>query len=116
MTRNEHLLTVAAEECNETAQRIDKALRFGMDDIQNGQLFSNAERLVQEFRDLQAAIEMLEDAGMIPPTVWIRDAEAIEGKKDRVEAFLLYSEKRGCLTKEPTTSQSEAHVWPPCCP
>ena len=32
MTREEHLLTIVAEECAEVAQRATKALRFGLTD------------------------------------------------------------------------------------
>jgi hypothetical protein len=30
MTRKEHLLVIAMEECNEVAQRLSKALRFSL--------------------------------------------------------------------------------------
>ena len=45
MTREEHLLTIVAEECNEVAQRATKALRFSLEEIEPGQEFSNRERL-----------------------------------------------------------------------
>ena len=48
MTREEHLLTIVAEECNEVAQRATKALRFSLEEIEPGQEFSNRERLFQE--------------------------------------------------------------------
>ena len=34
MTREEHLLVVAMEECDEVSQRIAKALRFGLEQVQ----------------------------------------------------------------------------------
>jgi hypothetical protein len=37
MTRQEMLLTIVAEECNETPQRVSKAIRFGLDEIEAGQ-------------------------------------------------------------------------------
>jgi hypothetical protein len=37
MTRDEHLMTIAMEECAEVAQRVSKAVRFGMEEIQPGQ-------------------------------------------------------------------------------
>jgi len=100
MNRTEHLLTCAAEECNEIAQRVSKALRFGLDDMQVGQGLSNAERIVQEFRDLQAVMEMLEDEFIVEPCVWIRDVQAIEEKKAKVEKYLRYAESTCGTLKE----------------
>jgi NTP pyrophosphatase (non-canonical NTP hydrolase) len=58
MTRTEHLLSITAEECAEVAQRVTKAMRFGLTEIQPGQPFTNADRIMAEFNDLQAMIEM----------------------------------------------------------
>ena len=52
MNTIEHLLTCLAEECDEVGQRVMKALRFGLDEIQPGQDFTNAERIVLELHDL----------------------------------------------------------------
>lgn len=47
MKRHEHLLSILAEECCEVGQRVSKALRFGLDEVQPGQDLSNAERIKQ---------------------------------------------------------------------
>lgn len=99
MTRIEHLLTIAAEECTEIGQRASKALRFSLEEVQPGQALSNAERIMYEYRDLQAVMEMLEDEGVLP-SIWIRDAAAIEAKKAKVEKFLLHSAEVGTLSAD----------------
>jgi hypothetical protein len=98
MDRNEHLLTIAAEECAEIAQRLTKALRFGIDEVQPGQTLSNRERLVQELADLQGALVMLEEAGLIvypSPQNW---RAMIYVKQEKIEKFLEYSKTVGTLT------------------
>jgi len=65
MTRSEHLLVILAEECNEVAQRVSKALRFGLEEIQPGQGKTNAERISDELDDLMAVLEMLCDEGCL---------------------------------------------------
>jgi len=90
MTRDEHLLTIAAEECAELAQRLSKALRFGMDEVQPGQPLSNRERIIEEYTDLIAALEML--------GIWTLDRAQIDAKHRKVERFLRYSEQCGTLS------------------
>lgn len=67
MTFNEHLLIILGEECNEVAQRVSKALRFGLDEIQSGQPLNNAERIQQELCDPIAIHEWLEELGVLKP-------------------------------------------------
>jgi len=54
MTLDEHLLICLAEECSEVVQRITKALRFGLDEVQPGQEFTNSQRIGQELIDVAA--------------------------------------------------------------
>lgn len=101
MTREEHLLTIAAEECAEIAQRCSKALRFGMEQVQAqaghavtgdpDESLTNRDRIRKEFSDLAAVLEMI-DVGP-PLRRWM------EQKKDKVEKFLAYSETCGTLTE-----------------
>jgi hypothetical protein len=62
MTKTENLLTILAEECAETAQRVSKAIRFTLDEIQPNQEedLTNAERIVYEFNDIVAVMEVLQ--------------------------------------------------------
>jgi hypothetical protein len=95
MTENEHLLTIAAEECVEVAQRLSKALRFGLTEVQPGQGLDNAERIMVEFDDLQAVIMMLQARRLLPSG----KLERIFAKKEKVHHFLVYSATQGTLTK-----------------
>lgn len=96
MNRTEHLLTILSEECNEIGQRASKAKRFGLNEIQQEQPLTNAERIVQEYADLLAVVEMLVDEGhLVIPDL----SEAKAAKKRKVEEFLRYSASRGTLTE-----------------
>jgi NTP pyrophosphatase (non-canonical NTP hydrolase) len=97
MTRTEHLLFMLAEECAEVAQRASKAARFGIDEIQPGQPFTNAERIEQEWNDLLAVLEMLRAEGAIK---WNVDSAMIRAKKAKIEKFLRYSVECGTLTDQ----------------
>lgn len=91
MNRTEHLLTILSEECSEVAQRVSKALRFTVKEIQPGQELTNWDRIQQEFNDLCAVARML---GFDYP-------KGNEGrlKVAKVEKFLAYS--RDCGTLHP---------------
>jgi len=94
MTREEHLLTILIEECNETAQRATKALRFGLQEIQPEQDLTNAERIVYEFNDIVAIMELLYAEESVPK---IFDAVSAGVKKIKVEKYLAYSAELGTL-------------------
>lgn len=55
------LLTILAEECCEVGQRVSKALRFGLMEVQPGQPLSNADRISEELGDLLATAEEMND-------------------------------------------------------
>lgn len=97
MTRKEHLLTILQEECNEVGQRASKMLRFGVTEIQPGQTLSNSERLIFEFNDLIAVMQLLRREGVLPSKL-VRD-EYVEAKKKKIEHFLQYSKEQGTLTE-----------------
>jgi hypothetical protein len=97
MTDTEHLLICMSEECAEISEqcsrlavRISKALRFGLDEVQPGQLLSNAERIAGELADLIAVAEMLEDAGDIT-------RKSIDAKKTKLCKFMDYARQLGSL-------------------
>lgn len=95
MTKKELLLTVLSEECVETAQRVSKAIRFGLNEIQEGQSLNNSERLIYEFNDILAMMEILKEEGLINNVI---DREAIEKKKIKVKKYLDYSIKLGTVS------------------
>lgn len=108
MNRQEHLLTIGMEECAEVAQRISKALRFGLDEVQpnadglhppdgNPTRQSNLERIRAEFTDLLAVLDM---AGIIAidrqGRVFV-DAQQRDAKVRKVERYLVYAAQQGTL-------------------
>ncbi len=94
MTKQEHLLTLLMEECAETAQRASKAIRFTMDEIQPGQILTNGARIVYEFNDILAVMELLQDSGAIGNVI---DRKAIDLKKEKVREYMRYSRDLGTI-------------------
>lgn len=88
MTEQEILLCCLAEECAEVAQRVSKALRFGLEEVQPGQPHNNAERIRDEVNDLVAVAMMLESMGLLPR---YGSMAAINAKQAKVRAYLDYS-------------------------
>lgn len=97
MTRTEHLLSILAEECAEVAQRTTKAMRFGLTEIQPGQEQSNAERIMAEYHDLMAVVEMLQDAGELPK---FYSVSKIMAKQAKVEHYLKFSDNCGTVDRK----------------
>jgi len=92
MTRTELLLTVLSEECTEVGQRACKAIRFGLNEVQEGQEKTNAERLIYEFNDLLAVMYQLKDDGLIDRIV---DPEMIRLKREKMDKWIKYSNELG---------------------
>ncbi len=110
MTRTEHLLVILAEECNEAGQRIHKALRFGLNETQPGQEFTNAERIAQELADLMGVLEMLWKETSIPGL----SETGIAAKRQKVEHFLRYSAELGTLQspRADTSDRRDKEITP----
>jgi NTP pyrophosphatase (non-canonical NTP hydrolase) len=98
MTRTEHLLWILAEECAEVAQRASKAARFGLTEVQPGQIKTNAQRLTDEMTDLSAISQMLFKEGPLPAINFV----SILNKEKKIEEFLLYSKECGTLDRDQT--------------
>ena len=101
MTREEHLLTIIAEECSEIAKCATKSLRFGLDSCGPGQIDTNARLMCMECADLQAVLEMLASSNcMFQLTASSIDMKiAMATKKAKVEKMLERSADRGRLTE-----------------
>jgi hypothetical protein len=95
MNRQEHLLSIVAEECTEVGQRASKALRFGMTEVQEGQVYDNSERILHEVADLAGALELAYGFKIDDMLAELRPR--INDKKAKVEKFLEYSRKIGTL-------------------
>jgi NTP pyrophosphatase (non-canonical NTP hydrolase) len=87
MTETELLLCCLSEECAEVAQRVSKALRFGLEEVQPGQPKDNATRILDELNDLLAVAYMLEGRGIGR----MGRTATIEAKQNKVRAYLEYS-------------------------
>lgn len=94
MNKTEHLLSCLAEECCEVGQRVSKALRFTLAEVQPGQPLSNAERISQEMNDLLAVAGLLVQAGIIPP---FDDHARMIAKVRKVAEFAKYSRSLGAI-------------------
>lgn len=55
------ILTILQEECAEVIVDVSKCLRFGPDQIMDGQELTNIQRLEKELGDVKAMIELLVD-------------------------------------------------------
>jgi NTP pyrophosphatase (non-canonical NTP hydrolase) len=95
MNKHEYLLTCLAEECNEVAQRISKALRFGLDEVQPDQPLNNRERITEELHDLNAVAVLCERAGLVISVM--PNERTIERKRSKIEYFKRISRNQGTL-------------------
>jgi hypothetical protein len=102
MTENEHLLLCLAEECDEVGQRVMKALRFGLDEIQPGQPFKNSERIVQEMQDLISVAELLRHKGVLADAY--PNLKTIRAKEAKIAKFMEIGRREGALSAEPVTA------------
>lgn len=96
MTREQYLLICLAEECDEVGQRVMKALRFGLSEVQAGQELSNAERILDEMQDLVAVYTILSNENMIPDLGFVD----VDRKLSKIEKFMSISRREGVLGEE----------------
>lgn len=99
MNRSEHILTCLTEECDETGQRVAKALRFGLTEVQAGQPLSNSHRIVEELRDIIGVVHMLVAEGILAPD-WYPTGEMITAKRDKIERFMIIARAQGVLSDD----------------
>lgn len=98
MTRSDYLIACLAEECAEVIQRVTKAQRFTLSEIQPGQGKSNSERILEEVVDLLAVIDMLREESVLPPFTEVASDEALDRKKEKVNRFWEYARSIGAGT------------------
>lgn len=98
MDRIDHLFVILAEECSEVTQRVTKALRFGWDEVQPGQPFTNRQRVQDELIDLLAMVNLLEGEPGGLDALTISDHQKFKAKKDKVKKYLEYSRECGRLS------------------
>lgn len=95
MTENEHLLLCLAEECDEVGQRVMKALRFGLAEVQAGQPLNNAQRIAEEMKDLVSVALILCDRGVIAGV--LPQDTTVVAKADKIRKFMAISREQGVL-------------------
>lgn len=106
MTRTEHLLVILGEECNEIAQRVAKALRFGLAEVQPGQPLTNAQRVMDEVNDFVAVYLLISGPDASPETNDLFQIDpqamsrAVAVKQAKVKDFLAYSAAQGTVDGE----------------
>lgn len=96
MTREENLMVIAMEECAEIQQEISKALRFGVDNHHpNEPDITNGERILKEFHQLRAVMDMLIINRIIQPISESKQSEIYRDKVSAVEGWQEYSQEIG---------------------
>jgi hypothetical protein len=105
VNREEHLLTCLAEECAEVAQRVSKALRFGLDEVQPGQDLTNAQRISEELRDLVAVAHILGQEEILDPRLTLPGSGCVMMKRSKIERFMAISVEHGALASVDTHPQ-----------
>lgn len=97
MNNEQYLLNKLDEECKEVGMVASKAMQFGLDSNDNGNLtLTNKEHLFQEVNDLLATIELLnEECGL----GFTPNRQAIEAKKVKINKYKEISKKLG-FTKD----------------
>lgn len=98
LNKSTYLLICLIEECAEIIQRVCKAIRFGLDEVQPGQELNNLERIGQEVDDFQGIATML-DTHCDLRVLHFNDT-AIQQKIQKVQRFMPLSVERGMLTPE----------------
>jgi len=93
LTKKQILLIQLMEECDEVSQRCAKALRFGLDEVQEGQIMTNEERIRLEFNDLLAVADILNENGVDVGRV----SNWVSVKRKKIEHYLQHSAKEGIL-------------------
>lgn len=95
-TKEEYLLICLAEECVEVAQRICKAQRFGLEEIQESnpnETRNNRTRIIEELNDLVAVADKLGELN----GEYNFNATLIKKKKEKLEKYMTYSQNLGIL-------------------
>ena len=99
MNKIEYLLTCLVEECAEVQQEATKSIRFGLDD-QFEDMPLNRERLVLEFIDVVAILDLLDQEGVLPSELFSNETMSerlIQKKKEKVAKYMEYARERGTL-------------------
>lgn len=101
MNRKEHLLTILSEECNEVAQAVSKALRFGLQDHHpKNNNKTNENLIIEEYIQLVGTMNLLIEDGIIRCPPAREFVEGAESKKCKIEKWIKYAKKVGTVREE----------------
>lgn len=94
LTKEQYLQICAMEEAAEVTQRISKALRFGLDEVQPGQVLTNRKRLEQEIVDFVTVLDKMEELGIIDLSTY---ENAFDAKSEKIDKYMQYAREQGTL-------------------
>lgn len=94
LTKEQYLQICAMEEAAEVTQRISKALRFGLDEVQPGQELTNRLRLEQEIVDFVTVLDKMEELGIIDLSTY---ENAFDAKSEKIDKYMQYAREQGTL-------------------
>lgn len=101
MNYYENMMVVANEECAEVQKEISKALRFGIDNHHPDEPnITNGERILKEFHQLRAVMDMLVIHRIIPALPEEQIHQVYRDKIEAIEKWGKYSEEIGCIATE----------------
>lgn len=96
MNKEKYLLVKIQEECAEVSQRAAKAIRFGLNETQNGQDKTNLERLKDELLDLMTAVVFFTNETQIE-LISVDFENKINDRIERIKKYMNYSREIGEL-------------------
>ena len=98
MTETEYLLACLVEEASEAVCLASKALRFGPEEVLDGQPYTNAERLAGKLVDLGVIQEMLHELGILPEFTTSMTKMVVAAQEAKIKKHMDVSRELGALT------------------
>lgn len=83
--RELEILNILQEECAEVIQEVSKCNRFGLDREKPGKQMTNRQYLAKELGDLQAMINLVQDANIVSET------DVISASNAKIEKLKIWS-------------------------
>ena len=99
MNREQYLLTCLMEECAEVQKACSKAIRFGLNDDDNGRKSTNKEIINDELIDLRSVVIMLQQEGCLAIPSWQQSKIMGQAKADKVDFYYIVSRDKGIVDK-----------------
>lgn len=97
MHLRDFLLIKLMEEAAEVQQRASKLIQFGPEEIQQGYTLNNAQRLREEWKDLQSVMRLMVEGGIVEPFTLEEFDTALEAKRAKLDKYLKLSYSYGMV-------------------